>query len=59
MVLQHELMLLFCVGIVHTNLYNCISAIILYFELFDTASHACGLRQEGHPVETCCSNTLY
>ena len=24
-VLQHKLMLLFCVGIVHTNLYNCIS----------------------------------
>ena len=24
-VLQHKLMLLFCVGIVHTNLYSCIS----------------------------------
>ena len=40
-----KLMLLFCVGIVHTNLYNCISeflAIILYLELFDIASHVCG-----------------
>ena len=46
-------MLLFCVGIVHTNLYNCISwflARILYLELFDIASHACGWRQERHPV---------
>ena len=53
MVLQHKLMLLFCVGIVHKNLYNCISwfpARILYLELFDIASHVCGLRQEGHPV---------
>ena len=23
---------------------------MLYLELFDIASHACGLRQEGHPV---------
>ena len=46
-------MLMFCVGIVHTNLYNCISlfpARILYLELFDIASHACESRQEGHPV---------
>ena len=44
-VLQRKLMLLFCVGIVHTNLYNCISlfpARLLYLELFDVASHACG-----------------
>ena len=45
-------MLLFRVGIVHTHLYNCISlflARILYLELFDIVSHACGLRKEGHP----------
>ena len=44
-VLQHKLILLFCVGIVHTNLYNCISRFpgrILYLELFDIASNACG-----------------
>ena len=46
-------MLLFCVGIVHTNLYNCISWVptrILYLALFDIASHACSWRQEGHLV---------
>ena len=46
-------MLLFCVAIVHTNLYNSISwppARILYLELFDITFHACGERQEGHPV---------
>ena len=40
-------MVLFCVGIVHTNLYNYISwfpARIFYLELFDTAFHACGWR---------------
>ena len=46
-------MSLFCVEIVHTNLYKCISwfpARILYLELFDNASHACDWRQERHPV---------
>ena len=46
-------MFLFCVGIGHTNLYNCISwgsDIMPYIELFDTASHSCGWRQEWHPV---------
>ena len=41
--LERELMLLFCVG--HTNLYNCISGVsirMLYLELFDTTSYACG-----------------
>ena len=44
--LQRKLMLLFCVGILHTNLYNCISLFpdgILYLELFDIASHVCGI----------------
>ena len=44
-------MLLFCVGIVHTNLYNCISRFpdrILYLELFNIASHEVrkGIRSE-------------
>ena len=46
-------MLMFCVGIVHTDLYNGISRVpgrMYYLGLFDTASHACGSRQEGHPV---------
>ena len=43
--LQYKVMLLFCVGIELTNLYNCIScfpAKILYLEQFDIVSHACG-----------------
>ena len=49
-------MLMFCVGIVHTNLYNCISRVpnrMLYLELFDIAS------QEWHPVIKLCSNTFH
>ena len=37
--------LMFCVGIVHTNLYNCISSVpdrMQYLELFCTASHVYG-----------------
>ena len=43
--LECKLILIFCVGIVHTNLYNYfswVSDIMQYLELFDTAFHACG-----------------
>ena len=51
--LGRKLMLIFCIGIVHTNVYNsisCVSARMQYLYLFDTVSHAHGCRHEGHPV---------
>ena len=44
-------MSLFCVGIVYTNLYNCISSVpTRNLEPFDTASHGCVGREEWNLV---------
>ena len=46
--LKCKLMLMVCVEIVHTNLYNCIRRVpdrIQYLELFDTASHVVDTRK--------------
>ena len=55
----HWFIIIFCLCWHEITISKCWPENYYISKLFDIASHACGLRQEGHPVVKRRSNTLH